>query len=151
MTDNEPKTYRVRRWRFFVNTCWVSWTGGFLIYIFTLLLAYPYGWAALLLVARSGFWSLGDMNRYRLTISPDAVGGPGLLLTSERRIISVDQINARRSGIRSGRFFIEDNDGNTITSRLFWYDREERDAIVDILRSVNRSLYLTLSDLMLET
>ena len=101
MTDTDFKTYRVQRWRFFVNTCWVSWTAGFLIYILTLVLGYPYGWAALVLVARAGFWSLGDMDRYRLTISPDTVEGPGLLLTSERRGISIDHINAKRTGIRS--------------------------------------------------
>lgn len=114
-------------------------------------LGYPYGWAALVLVARAGFWSLGDMDRYRLTISRDTVEGPGLLLTSDRRGIPTNCINPKRTGIRSGRFFIEDIDGNIITSRLFWYNRDERDAIVEFLRSVSHRLHLNLSDLILET
>ncbi|GAB5407391.1 MAG: hypothetical protein Aurels2KO_56220 [Aureliella sp.] len=151
LTVTDSDTYRVQRWRFFVNTCWVSWTAGFLIYILTLVFGYPYGWAALLLAARAGFWSLGDMDRYRLTISDKTVEGPGLLLTSERRSISIDRINARRTGIRGGRFFIEDDDGNTITSRLFWYDRIERDAILNFLRTASHRLHLNLKDLILET
>lgn len=148
--DTRSQTYRVQRWRFFINTCWVSWTGGFLIYILTLVLGYPYGWAALLLVARASLWSLGDMERYRLSVSPNTVEGPGLLLTSDRREISIDRINAKRTGIRSGRFFIEDKDGNTITSRLFWYQRDDRGAIVEFLRLVNPRLHLNFRDLILE-
>ncbi|GAB5405224.1 MAG: hypothetical protein Aurels2KO_34550 [Aureliella sp.] len=149
--ETDSETYQVQRWRFFLNTCWVSWTAGFLIYILTLILDYPYGWAALVLVARAGIWSLDDMDRYRVTLSTHTVQGPGLMLTSERRTISLDHINTKRTGVRSGRFFIEDNEGNTITSRLFWYDRSDRDAIIKFLRSVNHRLHLNLSDLILET
>ncbi len=147
MTDTQSETYRVHRWRFFVNTCWVSLTAGFLIYIFVWVLGYPYGWAALLLVARACLWSLGDMDRYRLTITSDLVSGPGLMLTSERRDITIDHINPKKTGISGGRFFIEDNEGNTITSRLFWYHREDRDAIVEFLRLVSLRLHLRIKDL----
>ena len=91
------------------------------------------------------------MDRYQLTISRDTVEGPGLLLTFERREIPTNSINPRRTGIRSGRFFIEGTDGNTITSRLFWYDRAEHDSIVEFIQSVSHRLHLNLSDLILET
>lgn len=148
MANPDSHEFHVIRWRFFVNNCWLSLTAGISIYVGTLILGYPYGWIALLYVAKYALWSLKDMSNLRVVISTDGVEGPGLTFTSEPRYIAVADIVAQKTGIRGGRFFIEGQNGTSITSRLFWYDENARERIRKFISRVNPKTYLNLVDVL---
>jgi len=135
----KPAVHKADRWRYFINTCWVSLTAGFLIYVFTLLLDIPYGWAALLLFVRAAFWSIIlDINNLNISIANGRFSGPGLLATSAPKTILFDAIVPEKIRIRNGRFFVEDSDDTLVTARLFWYPPDARESIEDFLDELRR-------------
>ncbi|MDV6030247.1 MAG: hypothetical protein F9B45_09085 [Phycisphaera sp. RhM] len=143
-----PREFHVVRWRFFINNCWLASTAGISIYIGTLLLGYPYGWIALLYVLKYALWSLKDMTNLRVILTSGGIEGPGFMFISTPRFLAWSDIDASRTGIRGGRFFIEGNDGTSITSRLFWYDSEAQKSITAFVSSVNPATYLNLTDVL---
>lgn len=140
MSDSNHKTavFKAVRWRFLVNTIWVSLTFGFLIYVLTLGLKIPYGWAVFLLVLRAVFWPCFiDINKLNFTLSDSSISGPYIFYTSHPQTVIVSKILADQKFEWFGSVFsIEDTMGNQIMAHYAWYSSEDRKIIRNLIKGL---------------
>ena len=138
-------TFPAERWRYFVNTCWVSLTAGFLISFFAWFLEIPYGWAALLLFVRAAFWALIlDIENLSVTVSNLDVTGPGLIPTSPPKTLPINRLS--KVSYIGARFFLEGSDGGTISARWHWYPPDVRQELGNQIDNLRRLLVFSTSD-----
>ena len=132
------KVLKAVRWRFLLNTIWMSLTSGFLIYALTLGLKIPFGWAVFLIVIRAIFWACFiDINNLNITITESQISGPYIFYTSAPQTVIASKILVNQKFEWLGTVFsIEDSNGNQIMGCYPWFSPEDRKVIRQLVKGL---------------
>ncbi|WP_145350513.1 hypothetical protein [Roseimaritima multifibrata] len=137
MSDTvEPEVHlEASRWRFFITTAWSSLSIGILVYLLTMWLNVPYGWAVFLVVLRAFLWAATiDIRNLDVRVDANSLTGPGMLFSSSSSTLLLPNIDGDNVFELLGVFSVEDSDGNEIMGHYSYYSRADREFLREFIQ-----------------